>query len=151
MGDNETTMNDETQHSTDPQTSATPAIALKVGRNLFRERFFFFVVLALLAFLSLLLIWPNLTAILAALAIVVLIKPLYNWFLKKNWIKESANRATVATIVTFLLLIAIPVILFVGIAYNQANALFINPETGERITVESIVAGTELECILLVI
>ncbi|NCF68272.1 MAG: hypothetical protein GWP61_20100 [Chloroflexi bacterium] len=151
MGDNETTMNDETQHFTDPQTSATPAIALKVGRNLFRERFFFFVVLALLAFLSLLLIWPNLTAILAALAIVVLIKPLYNWFLKKNWIKESANRATVATIVTFLLLIAIPVILFVGIAYNQANALFTNPETGEQITVESIVAGTELECILLVI
>jgi hypothetical protein len=39
----------------------------------------------------------------------------------------------------------------VGIAYNQANALFTNPETGEQITVESIVAGTELECILLVI
>lgn len=137
-------MNDEAQQPTEPQTSATPAIALKVGRNLFRERFFFFVLLAILAFLGLLLIWPNLTAILAALAIVVLIKPLYNWFLKKNWIRGKANRATVATIVTFLLLIAIPVILFVGIAYNQANALFTNPETGERITVESIVAGTEL-------
>ena len=137
-------MHDEEQNVVAAKKSRMPSDALQIGENLFRERFFFFLVLAVLAFLSLLLIWPNLTAILAALAIVVLIKPLYNWFLKKNWVRGKDNRATVATILTFLLLIAVPVILFVGIAYNQANALFTNPVTGERLTAESILAGSEL-------
>lgn len=134
----------EEQKLPESQDAVEPSTAFDLGRNILRERFFFFLLLAVLALLALLLVWPYLTAILAALAIVVIIKPLYNWFLKRRWVKGKANRATLLTIVTFILLIALPVIGFLGIAYSQATALFISPETGERITSESVISGIQV-------
>ena len=114
---------------------------LKIGRNIVQERFFFFVLLLVLSFLSLLLIWPNLTAILTAVALVVIVKPLYNWFYKKKWIGGRPNRATAVTILTFLLLIALPVLLFVWVAYNQAATLLTDPLNENALTIDTLAEG----------
>ena len=114
---------------------------LKIGRNIFRERFFFFLLLLLLLFLSLLLIWPHLTAILTAIALVVIIKPLYNWVFEKKWVGGNPNRATAVTILTFLFLIALPVLLFIWAAYNQSTTLLTDPLTEDAMTVDVLTDG----------
>ncbi len=135
----ETILPEDSQESHNPKSSKV----LEIGRNIVQERFFFFLLLALLAFLSLLLIWPNIGAILAAIALVVILKPLYNWFYEKKWIANSANRATAVTIVTFLLLIAVPIILFAWFAFNQANELLTSSLTDTTFTTQTLVDGAQ--------
>ncbi len=122
-------------------TVSTSTDVLKIGRNIVQERFFFFFFLILLIFLSLLLIWPNLNAILTAVALVVIIKPLYNWVFKKKWIGGKPNRTTAVTILTFLFLIALPALLFIWLAYSQATALLIDPFTENALTVDTLTDG----------
>jgi hypothetical protein len=52
------------------------------------------------------------------------LKPMYNWFLERKWIKGSARKGTGMTVVVFILLIAIPVILITGGAIALAAMLF---------------------------
>lgn len=119
---------------------AKSANVLQIGRNIVQERFFFFLILAILLLLSLLLIWPNLAAILTAIALVVIIKPLYNRFLKNRWVAGSPNRATAVTIITFLLVIAFPVALFLWAAFNQADDLLSASLTQESRTTNELKA-----------
>jgi len=136
---NESIPNEASVNTSDSKSSNV----LEIGRNIVQERFFFFLVLAILALLTLLLIWPNLNAILIAIALVVIIKPLYNWFFKKKWIAGSPNRATAVTIVTFLLLIALPVILFFWIAYGQAQELFSISISEDSLTTNTLIVGAQ--------
>jgi predicted PurR-regulated permease PerM len=92
--------------------------------RLFRERVFFFAMVGALALLTLIMVWPFMNAILLAIAVVVILKPVYNWFLHKRWINGNESRANVATIATFVLVIAIPTILILGGAVRQAAVLF---------------------------
>jgi predicted PurR-regulated permease PerM len=110
--------------------------------RLVRERIFFFLLVGALLILTLMMLWPFLNAILVAIAVVVILKPLYSWFLERKWIKGSENRATGATIITFVLVIAIPVVLIVGSAANQARALFSGLEDAD-LSMGSIVSTIE--------
>jgi predicted PurR-regulated permease PerM len=109
-----------------------------------RERIFFFILVGILILLTLILIWPFLSAILAAVAFVVILKPLYSWLLEKGWVKGSENRAVAATIIIFILVIAIPAVLIVGAAISQADALLSGEDLGgvER-SLESAAAQIE--------
>lgn len=100
-------------------------VELTMKEHLVRERTVFFALVGILVFLTVIMLWPYLIAILTAIATVVILKPLYNWFLGKSWIKGSENWATGATIIVFVLVIAIPILLIVGGAVNQASRLFI--------------------------
>ena len=91
--------------------------------RLVQQRIVFFVLVGILVFLTFIMLWPYLIAILTAIAVVVILKPLYNWFLGKSWIKGSENRATGATIIIFVLVIAIPILFIVGSAVTQASRL----------------------------
>ncbi len=133
---------DTTQPKKDSHTPNASNV-LQIGRNIVQERFFFFLLLLLLLFLSLLLIWPHMTAILTAIALVVIVKPLYNWVFKKKWIGGNPNRTTAVTIITFLFLIALPVLFFVWIAYNQATTLLANPFTESDVTVGVLADGID--------
>lgn len=95
-----------------------------MNERLVRQRAFFFGMVAILAILALLLIWPFTKAILFALAMVIILKPLYTWYLQRKWIRSSARRATAATIVSFILIIAIPAALIIFGAFSQASRLF---------------------------
>ena len=50
-------------------------------------------------------------------------------------------RATAVTLITFVLLIAVPIILFVWIAYNQANDLLANSLSEDTYTTEALSDG----------
>jgi len=95
-----------------------------MAERLIRQRVFFFGVVIVLAILTLILIWQFVGAILLAVALVIILRPLYRWFLGKKWVQGSESRAVGATMLTFILVIAIPVILIVGSAISQANNLF---------------------------
>jgi predicted PurR-regulated permease PerM len=92
--------------------------------RLIRQRGFFFGMVLILAVLALILVWQFIQSILLALALVVILKPMYNWFLGRKWIKGSSRTATGMTLVVFILVIAIPAILIVGGAISQAAYLF---------------------------
>lgn len=124
-------------------SSTKSSNVLQIGRNIVQERFFFFLVLAILLLLTLLLIWPNLTAILTAIALVVIIKPLYNRLFESRWGARSPNRTTAVTIITFLLLIALPVTLFLWATFNQVNALLSASRTPEAGPTNELKAAVE--------
>jgi len=92
--------------------------------RLIRQRGFFFGMVLILVVLALILVWQFIQAILLALALVVILKPMYNWFLERKWIKGSSRKATGLTLVVFILVIAIPTILIIGGAISQATYLF---------------------------
>lgn len=92
--------------------------------RLVQQRVFFFGLVALLAVLALILVWPFFQTILTAVALVIILKPVYTWLFGKKWIKASENRAAGCTLIIFFLGIAIPVILIVSLAISQASRLF---------------------------
>jgi predicted PurR-regulated permease PerM len=92
--------------------------------RLIRQRAFFFGMVAILAILALLLVWQFTRAILFALAMVVILKPLYNWLFQRKWVNGKAGRATGATMIIFILIIAIPTGLIIGGAISQASRIF---------------------------
>jgi predicted PurR-regulated permease PerM len=79
---------------------------------------------AILAVLALILVWQFTRAILLALALVIILKPIYNWLLNKKVIRGKESRATIGTILIFILIIAIPAVILVGGAISQAVNLF---------------------------
>ena len=94
-------------------------------QRLIHQRIFFFIMIGVLAILAIILVWQFVTSILLAFAVVVIMKPVYNWLLGRRWIKGSEIRATGATMLIFVLVIAIPTVLIVGGAISQASR-FIN-------------------------
>ena len=127
---------------TNDKTDSTSPV-VQAGKGIFRERFFFFLMLAILVILGLILIWPYLTEILTALAIVVIIKPLYDRILQTRGINGKERRATAATIVVFILLIAIPIVIFIFVAYQQFTELLTDPATDGQVTSATIFEGIE--------
>ena len=61
--------------------------------RLVRERIFFFGMVLVLIVIAFFLVKPFITAILFALALVVILKPLYNRLLAARWVKGSERRA----------------------------------------------------------
>jgi len=92
--------------------------------RLVQQRAFFFAMMAILAILDLILVWPFVQTILLAVAVVIIMKPVYSWLLDKKWFKSSENRAAGVTLIVFVLVIAIPTILIVASAIFQASRLF---------------------------
>jgi predicted PurR-regulated permease PerM len=88
--------------------------------RLITQRIFFFGMVAILAILALILVWQFTRAILLAVALVIILKPVYNWLLPKRGIRGRTSRATALTILIFLLIIAIPAALIIGGAITQA-------------------------------
>jgi len=92
--------------------------------RLVQQRVFFFGMVVILALLALVLVWPFIQTILLAIAVVIIMKPVYSWLLGKKWVQGSENRAAGVTVIIFLLVIAIPTILIVASAISQASRLF---------------------------
>ena len=103
------------------------------------QRIFFFGMVAILAILALILVWQFTRAILLAAALIIILKPIYNWLLPKRLIRGSEPRATALTIFIFILIIAIPAIIIVGGAISQAAILFSGLEIeGEDFSLQQI-------------
>ena len=92
--------------------------------RLITQRIFFFGMVAILAILALILVWQFTRAILLAVALVIILKPVYTWLLNKKGVNGKASRATAITILIFMLIIAIPAAIIIGGAITQAVQLF---------------------------
>ena len=115
-----------------------------IPKSLLRQRYLLFGMILLLVILALILIWPFAISILFAMAVVVLMKPVYNWLLKKKGVKGKATRASGGTLLIFILAIAIPVILIIGGAISQANKAFESVQGADiELTPEGIIALVE--------
>jgi predicted PurR-regulated permease PerM len=107
-----------------------------------RENIFFYGIFLLLGILTVILLWPFVYALLFALALLVLLKPLYDWLMPKRLVNGSSNRATALTIVIFILLLAIPLIWFGARLISQVGGFL------EDISTFTLSATTESEDII---
>jgi len=96
-----------------------------------RGKIFFFVIFALLALATLFLLQPFLGLIALSLVTVVILKPVYNYFLSRKWVRGHRGIATTISIVVFFLVLVIPLIMLGGALINQAQALFESVSSGE--------------------
>ena len=115
-----------------------------IPKKLLRQRLLLFGMILLLAILALILVWPFITPILFAIAAVVIMKPVFNWLLRKKWVRGKETWATGITLIIFILAIAIPFVLIIGSAISQANQVFDRlQDTGLDMTVEGIAAWVQ--------
>ena len=89
-----------------------------------RGKAFFFGLFALLAYATFVLIKPFLSIIMLALISVLMLKPLYNFFMRQRWVKGRRRIATTLTVLGFVLLLVIPVVLLASLALSQVTAFF---------------------------
>jgi len=113
----------------------------RTNRNIFFGVFAVFITIMVLW-----LVWPYLNTVLFSITIVVLLSPFYNYFQKLNWVKGKIL-PTALTIITFFIIIAIPVMLLLGFTWYQGKELVTDISQGltasgstEGFTLENLVA-----------
>jgi predicted PurR-regulated permease PerM len=88
------------------------------------NRIFFWLVFLILIVLTLLMIKPYLTALVLSLIAVIMLTPLYNYFLKRERVRGREKVAVTLTLFSFLGILVVPVILITLLVVNQlAEAL----------------------------
>ena len=87
---------------------------------------FFYILVVLLLVITLIMIWPFVISILFAIAMVVILKSVYLRFFNWKILKKSEGKASMATIVLFLLIIVIPLVIIIGSAISQVSSLVAN-------------------------
>ncbi len=109
-----------------------------------RGRFFFFGLFITLALLVLYVLSPFLSVIAIAVVTVVMLKPLYDWYLARKWVKERVRVATTLSIVSFFLLILIPIFIVGFLMFSQANDLLEQVKSAElEFSLENLLSGIE--------
>jgi predicted PurR-regulated permease PerM len=84
---------------------------------------FFFGLFALLALMVLYLLSPFMSVILISLVTVVMVKPLYDYYLGRKWVKNRARVAVTLTLITFFLIIIIPIFIIGFLLFSQSSEL----------------------------
>ena len=95
-----------------------------MNRNELTHRLFLLITFLVLIILAFLLIKPFFSAVVISLISVILLKPLYNYFLGVKWVKERPRLAVSMTLLSFFLMIVIPLFFLVYLTVTQlAGAL----------------------------
>jgi predicted PurR-regulated permease PerM len=89
-----------------------------------RQRLFFFLAFAILIILTLSMIKPFFTTIIVSLISVIMLKPVYNFFLGRQWIRGRKTLAASLTLIALLLMLIIPTYLIVRITITQLSGMF---------------------------
>jgi predicted PurR-regulated permease PerM len=93
------------------------------GKPILRGRAFFFGIFALLALMVLYLLSPFMSVILVSLVTAVMVKPLYDYYLGRKWVKNRARFAVTLTLITFFLIIIIPIFIIGFLLFSQSSEL----------------------------
>jgi predicted PurR-regulated permease PerM len=91
-----------------------------------RTRIFFVISFLILLILSFFVIRPFLTLIIFTLILVIVLKPAYNYFLSRNWMKGHKRLAATVTLIAFALAIFIPLFLLLQITVSQLSGIVEN-------------------------
>jgi predicted PurR-regulated permease PerM len=89
-----------------------------------RQRLFFFLAFVILIVLTLSMIKPFFTTIVVSLISVIMLKPVYNFFLGRQWIRGRKTLAASLTLIALLLMLIIPTYLIVRITISQLSNMF---------------------------
>ena len=88
-----------------------------------RERLFFYLAFAILLLLAVLMLKPFFTVLIVSLISVIILKPVYNWFLKQTWVKERKTLAASLTLLAVFLILVIPLLLIFRVTVSQLSAM----------------------------
>ena len=102
----------------DPQISAETDVSGEYWTN----RIFFWLVFLILIVLTALMIKPYFTALVLSLIAVIMLTPLYNYFLKRKRIGGREKLAVSFTLLSFLGILVIPIVLITILVVNQLAA-----------------------------
>ena len=102
----------------DPRISAEPDVSGEYWTN----RIFFWLVFLILIVLTALMIKPYFTALVLSLIAVIMLTPLYNYFLKRKRIGGREKLAVSFTLLSFLGILVIPIVLITILVVNQLAA-----------------------------
>ena len=95
-----------------------------MGGEYWKNRIFFWLVFLILVILTILMIKPYFTALVLSLISVIMLTPLYNYFLQRKWVREREKVAVSLTLLSFLGILVIPTYLVARLIVNQlAGAL----------------------------
>ena len=87
-----------------------------------RNRLFFWLVFLILIILAMLMIKPYFTALVLSLIAVIMLTPLYSYFLKRKRIRGREKLAVSLTLLSFLGILVIPILLIALLIVNQLAA-----------------------------
>lgn len=107
-------------------SSSQSASELNVGEEYWKNRIFFWLVFLILVILTILMIKPYFTALVLSLIAVIMLTPLYNYFLQRKWVRGREKVATSLTLLSFLGILVIPVYLVAQMIVNQLAAALIS-------------------------
>ena len=88
------------------------------------ERLFFYIVFLILIILALLMIQPYFPILVVSLISVIILKPVYSFYMKRSWIRERKTLAASLTLLSVFVILIIPVILMVWLTASQLAGLF---------------------------
>jgi predicted PurR-regulated permease PerM len=89
-----------------------------------RERLFFYIVFIILIILMSLMLKPFFTVLVVSLISVIMLKPLYNFFMGLTWVKERKGLAASLTLLAVLVILIIPVFLIARLTVTQLASMF---------------------------
>jgi predicted PurR-regulated permease PerM len=89
-----------------------------------RERLFFYIVFLILIILMGLMLKPFFTVLIVSLISVIMLKPVYNYFFARKWIKKRKALASSLTLLTLLALLIIPALLLLWLTISQLSGMF---------------------------
>jgi len=105
---------------------------------------FFFGLFVALALLVLYILHPYLGVIAIAVVTVVVLKPLFDWFMGHRWIRGRTRIATTVTLITFFLLIIIPVYFLGSKMVDEIKELRVSIESNDvEAVLESVLDSAE--------
>jgi predicted PurR-regulated permease PerM len=90
-----------------------------------RERLFFYAAFLILIILTLLMFRPFFTVLIISLISVIMLKPVYNYFLARRWVGRRKGLASSLTLLAVLVILVVPVFLIVRLFASQLSDLFV--------------------------
>jgi predicted PurR-regulated permease PerM len=96
-----------------------------VSAEYWRNRIFFWLVFLVLIILTILMIKPYVTALVLSLIAVIMLTPLYNYFLQQKRIRGREKVAVSLTLFSFVGILVIPIYLIARLIVNQLAAALI--------------------------
>ena len=94
----------------------------RVSGEYWRNRIFFWLVFLVLIVLTILMVRPYITALVLSLIAVIMLMPLYNYFLEQERVRGRERLAVTLTLLSFVGILVIPVSLVALLVVNQLAA-----------------------------
>jgi predicted PurR-regulated permease PerM len=105
-----------------PLSSPQSASEINTSGEYWRNRIFFWLVFLALIILTILMIKPYFTALVLSLIAVIMLTPLYNYFLRQKRIRGREKVAVSLTLLSFVGILVVPVFLVALLIVNQLAA-----------------------------